>query len=69
MDRLQQPAREQPGELACTPRIGLDPIARPLRHQPRRHHAAIETLLDRVTVETKAGRTRLRPAGLQLHPV
>jgi hypothetical protein len=34
-DRLQQPARMQARQLARIARIGLDPVARAQRHQPR----------------------------------
>jgi hypothetical protein len=59
VDRLKQPAGEQPGELARVTRIGLDPLAWPLRHQPRRDHSAIDAPLDQVPVETEAGRASL----------
>ena len=65
MDRLQQPAREQPRQLARIARVGLDPIARPLRHQPRRDHRAVDPPLNQVPVETEAGRPGLVPAA---HP-
>ena len=65
MDRRQQPAGEQTGELACITRIGLDPIARALRHQPRRNHLAVDPPLDQETMQTEAGRARLVTAA---HP-
>ena len=71
VDRLEQPAREQPRQLARVPRIGLDPVARPLRHQPRRHHGAVDPALDQVPIQAEAGRARLiaaahrRPAAQQ----
>ena len=71
MDRLQQPAGEQTRELARIARIGLDPVTRPLRHQPRRDHRAVDPPLDEVPIEAEAGRSRLvatahrRPAAQQ----
>src|SRR5439155_8973199 len=53
MDRLQQPASEQTSKLARVTAVGLDAISRPLRHQPRRHHQAVEAALDQETLETE----------------
>src|SRR3954466_11255231 len=46
-------------ELARVAWIGLDPIARPLRHQPRRDHVAVDPARDEVPIQAKAGRARL----------
>src|SRR6266851_5375215 len=59
MDRLQQTARKQTRQLARITAVGLDPITRTLRHQPRRHHLAVDAALDQVALQTKAGRARL----------
>src|SRR5712692_1601328 len=56
---LQQPAREQAGQLARVPAVGLDPIARPLRHQARRHDAAVDAALNQEPIEAETGRARL----------
>jgi len=34
MDRLEQPAGEQPRQLARVTAVRLDPVTRPLRYQP-----------------------------------
>ena len=59
MDRLEQPAREQPGQLARVTAVGLDPVTRPLRHQPRRDHPTVDPALDQIPIETETGRARL----------
>jgi len=59
MNRLEQPTGEQTRQLARVPAVGLDPVARPLRHQPRRHHPTIDPPLDEKPLQTKTGRTRL----------
>src|SRR6266852_6340113 len=59
MDRLQQTGRKQTRQLARITAVGLDPITRTLRHQPRRHHLAVDAALDQVALQTKAGRARL----------
>jgi hypothetical protein len=46
VDRLQQTAGKQPRELARVARIGLDPVARPLRHQSRRYFRALNPAPD-----------------------
>src|SRR3954468_25019964 len=46
-------------ELARVAWIGLDPVARPLRHQPRRDHVAVDPARDEVPIQAKAGRARL----------
>jgi hypothetical protein len=40
VDRLEQAAREQTRERARVPRVGLDPIPRPLRYEPGSDHLA-----------------------------
>jgi len=62
MNRLQQPAGEQTGKLARVTAVGLNAITRPLRHQARRHHRAIDPPLDEETLQTEAGRARLLAA-------
>jgi hypothetical protein len=52
VDRLQQTTGVKAGELARITPIGLDPIARSLRHQPRRHHRALDTPLQEIAIET-----------------
>jgi hypothetical protein len=59
MDRLQQPAGNQAGELTRIPRIGLDPVARPLRHQTRRDDLTVDPALNEMTLQTEAGRAGL----------
>jgi hypothetical protein len=59
VDRLEQAAGEQSRQLARVTRIGLDPVAGPLRHQARRDHGAIDPALDEVPIEAEAGRARL----------
>src|SRR6266511_4473738 len=59
MDRLEQPAGEQPREFPRITAICLDAITRPLRHEARRDDRALDTTLDKMTVETEAGRARL----------
>jgi hypothetical protein len=67
-DRLEQATGVQSGKLARVPRVGLDAITGPGRHETRRHHLALDPALDQVTVETKTGRpcliaaAHLRPA-------
>src|SRR6476661_8574875 len=65
MDRLEQAARQQAGELARVTTVGLDPVARPLRHQARRHHRTVDAASDQMPVETEARRARLVAAA---HP-
>ena len=65
VNRLEQSARMQARQLARVTRIGLHPVARPLRHQPRSDHLAIDPALDQMPVETETGRTRLIAAA---HP-
>jgi hypothetical protein len=59
VDRLEQPARIQPRQLARVAAIGLDPIPRPLRHQPRRHHLAGDSPPDQIAIQVETGRSRL----------
>src|SRR5438876_10019805 len=65
MDRLEQPAREQPRELARITTVGLDAITRPLRHQPRRDDRAVDAALYKMTVTTETTWSRLVTAA---HP-
>jgi hypothetical protein len=71
MNRLEQPAREQTRQRARVARIGLDPITRPLRHQPRRDDPAVDPTPNEMPVEPEPGRARLvaapcpRPAAQQ----
>jgi hypothetical protein len=58
VDRLEQTAGMKPRKLARVARIGLDPITRPLRHQPRRDYGAIDPAFDQMAVETETGRAR-----------
>jgi len=57
VDRLEQPAGMEARELARVAPVGLDPIARPLRHQARRHHLVGDPPLDPVAIE------RSKPVG------
>lgn len=59
MDRLEQPASEQPRQLARVTAVGLDAITRPLRHQPRRDHLAVDATRNEITRETETCRPRL----------
>jgi hypothetical protein len=59
IDRLEQAARKQARELARVTRLGLDAIARPLRHQPRRDNRTVDAALDQTAIETETGRTGL----------
>ena len=59
VNRLEQPAGEQAREFARIPRIGLDAITGPLRHQPRRHYRAVDAALDQMAVEAEASRAGL----------
>ena len=58
----------QPCQTGGIPPIGLDPVARPLRDQRRRHHNALLPVRRQVTLDAVAA-----PAGLiaepQLHPL
>ena len=58
-DRLQQSTRKQQRELTRIALVGLDPIPRPARHQPRRHHPTLDPTLYQVPVQAKPGRPRL----------
>jgi len=72
VDRLEQPALEQAGELARVARVGLDVIAGPLRHEPGRDHLTLQPALDEIPVQPKARGTRLVAAAhvrpLAQHP-
>jgi hypothetical protein len=55
IDRLEQPARTQPRELTRVAAVGLDPIIRPRRQQPRRHHLANDSPPHQIAIQVKAG--------------
>ena len=59
VDRLEQAAGEQAGELAGIAGVGLDPVARALWNEAGCDHLAVEAALDQVPVEAEAGRARL----------
>jgi hypothetical protein len=71
-DRLQQPRRVQLGQLARVARIRLDPVARPLRHTPRRDHLARDAVTAQIPIQPEAGgpsliaTTHSRPAPQRL---
>ncbi len=56
IDRLEQPARTQPRELTRVAAVGLDPIIRPRRQQPRRQHLANDSPPHQIAIQVKAGR-------------
>jgi hypothetical protein len=51
VDRLEQSAGQQARQLARVTRVGLDPVTGSLRHQPRRHHRAVDPALDEMSVQ------------------
>jgi hypothetical protein len=59
VDRLEQAPGQQPREPARIAWIGLDPLARPRGHEPRRHHPAVDPARDQVAIEAEAGGTGL----------
>jgi hypothetical protein len=58
----------QPCQTGGIPPIGLDPVARPLRDQRRRHHNALLPVRRQVTLDAVAARAGLI-AEPQLHPL
>jgi hypothetical protein len=59
VDRLEQPSSQQPRQLARITTVGLDPVTRPLRHQPRSDQATIDPAVDEIAIKTEPGRASL----------